>query len=461
MRLSCENTVLRSIRPSEEERMIIRAVADEIICEVNKSGIATGMVVGSVARDTWVSGDKDLDIFMLFSPEVSREELEEKGLGLARQISKTFSGVFVEKYAEHPYINANIRGFDIDLVPCYAVESASMIKSAVDRTPFHTRYIKEKISGHTDDVLLLKQFSKACGVYGSDQMTEGFAGYLCELLICYYGGFTELLEEASKWRPGIVIDIEKHQAKELTEPLVVIDPVDPCRNVAASLSATRMCEFAEFARGYLKNPSEIYFEAPVSKEISSEDFKTMIEDRGSSFYAVVFKTPGLIPDIVVPQLRRSAIGINGLLERNGFVVNRFDCSMKEENCMILYELLVDQLPNVEKREGPPVWNAENSDKFLKKHIGNTFAGPYIENERYYVEIERKYPDVYSILLSGEILSSGLGKHVRKSIENEMNIYKDEECWSKEFSDFLGDFVMKKSPLIERMMKQTESLNFQT
>ncbi len=146
------------------------------------------MVVGSVARDTWLSGDRDLDIFLLFPPDLSREDLEEKGLDLARSIARRFTGIFHEKYAEHPYVNATIDGLDVDLVPCYEVASAAAIQSAVDRTPFHTRYISDKIGPLRDDVLLAKQFAKACGVYGSDQMTEGFSGYLCELLVLHYAG---------------------------------------------------------------------------------------------------------------------------------------------------------------------------------------------------------------------------------------------------------------------------------
>ena len=185
------------------------------------------MVVGSIARNTWVRGDRDLDVFLLFPPDISREALESEGLALARTIARKFTKTFCEKYAEHPYINATIDSIDVDLVPCYNVESAASIQSAVDRTPFHTRYITEKINGLTDDVLLLKQFAKAGGIYGSDQMTEGFSGYLCELLILYYGGFGLLLDAAADWRPSTLIDISQHGSKEFSEPLIVIDPVIP------------------------------------------------------------------------------------------------------------------------------------------------------------------------------------------------------------------------------------------
>ncbi|MBN2733890.1 MAG: CCA tRNA nucleotidyltransferase [Methanomicrobiaceae archaeon] len=455
MHSELEKKVLTRIRPLNQEREDILKMADELKDAVDKSGIARGMIVGSVARETWVSGDRDLDVFMLFETSFSKEELEEKGLGLAREIATAFDGEIVEKYAEHPYINANINGFDVDLVPCYAVLNASEIKSAVDRTPFHTRYIKNRINGFTDDVLLLKQFSKACGVYGSDQMTEGFAGYLCEIFILYYGGFSKFIEAASEWHPEIIIDLENHQAKDFNDPLVVIDPVDPRRNVAASLSATRMYEFSEFARGYLSNPSDDFFIKKEALKISQKEFSERIKLRGTSFYGIIFDTPGLIPDIIVPQLRKSVVSVTGLLERNGFTVNRADSFMGERKCILLFELLTETLPDIEKRAGPLVWDKKNSDKFISKHLGNTYSGPYISENRYYIEINRKYPSAFKLLQSDELKESGLGKHVKQSVCSNISIMKNTECWNEEFSSFLQDFIEKRSPISDLLLKKMQ------
>ncbi|UUX92403.1 CCA tRNA nucleotidyltransferase [Methanoplanus endosymbiosus] len=444
-----EDNILLTIRPKQEERDRVESVALELLAEVDRSEDATGMVVGSIARDTWVSGDRDLDVFMLFDPSVTREDLEKKGLSLAKEITARFGGVPVEKYAEHPYINTNIKGFDIDLVPCYNIRSTANILSAVDRTPFHTRYIKEKVTGLTDDILLAKRFAKSCGVYGSDHMTEGFAGYLCELLVYHYGGFGNFIKAAaSEWKPGLVIDIEDHRTKDFDEPLTVVDPVDPGRNVAASLSASKMAEFSEYARGYLEMPSEIFFEVRKKNALTEEEFKEIIAERGTSIHAIVFKTPNAIPDIVVPQLRKSVLGIEEMLERNGFSVSRYSEYMGEDNCILLFELLNENLPGIIKREGPPLWNRVHAEKFFHKHLGNTYAGPYIENARYYVEIERKYKNSKEILNSPEVLQSGLGRHVRKSMNKGYNVFSGEDCYSEEFSVFLHDFFRKYSPFAE-------------
>lgn len=448
IRTAIEQKVLDRLRPDEKERQQICAVARKLVDAVNETGAAKGMVVGSIARNTWVAGEHDIDIFLLFSPQVSREALEEDGLALARRVAAQFTDRFYEKFAEHPYIHASIEGYDIDLVPCYDVASAAAIQSAVDRTPFHTRYITEKINGLIDDVLLLKQFARSGGIYGSDQMTEGFSGYLCELLVLYYGGFTPLLEAAAIWRPGTIIDPEQHAAKQFDEPLVVIDPVDPRRNVAAAVTLTRMMGFVELARGYTAAPSAAFFGIQPAPSMSREELADILLRRRTHLYAITFSTPPLIPEIVVPQLKRSVAAIAELLERHGFPVHNARYERGMEQCMFLFELLVAELPAIRKHIGPPVWNRENAGKFLEKYISGKNGGlPYISNGRYEVEVLREYPDAGSILTSGAFLNASLGKHVRQSLDTGFSVTTDENCWKPEFAEFMAGFFDRASPLV--------------
>jgi tRNA nucleotidyltransferase (CCA-adding enzyme) len=412
------------------------------------------MVVGSIARHTWLRGDRDLDVFMLFDPTLPREELELQGLALARSVAGTCTDTFHEKYAEHPYINANIDDVDVDLVPCYRIDSATRIQSAVDRTPFHTRYIKDKINGLIDDVLLLKKFTKAGGIYGSDQMTEGFSGYLCELLILHYGGFTPLLEAAAGWRPHVVIDIERHGAKEFDEPLVVIDPVDPRRNVAAAVSLEKMAGFVELARGYLASPSDRYFSHPPERCILKQELAAVIADRKTFVYAIVFATPPYIPEVVVPQLKRSLLSVSGLLERSGFFVHHADYAMQPAQCMFLFELLVGNLPAVRRHAGPPLWNRVNADRFREKHLAERAAGPYIAGGRYEMEVPREYPTAKGLLSSQELLlTASHGRHVRMSLENGWTLLEGADCWQPAFAPFIAGFFDRCSPLVRILRKR--------
>jgi len=445
--LPLEETVLATLRPTLEEREHVCGIAKRLLEAIAKSGKAQGMVVGSIARHTWVRGDRDLDVFMLFDPGLSREQLEEEGLSLARKIALEFSTKFHEKYAEHPYINAVIDDVDVDLVPCYNVDSAARIQSAVDRTPFHTRYITDKINGLIDDVLLLKRFTKAGGIYGSDQMTEGFSGYLCELLVLYYGGFTPLLKATAEWHPHMIVDPERHAAKEFDEPLIVIDPVDPRRNVAAAVSLDRMVEFVELARGYLESPSEKYFLVPALHTITQEELAGLLAERGTGLYAITFATPPYIEEVIVPQLKRSMSAIVEHLERNGFAVHHAHYTMEEERCMFLMELLVTELPNVRIHQGPPLWNRVNAEKFREKHVISPLPGPYINDGKYEMEVPREFTRVEDLLTSDTLLQVRLGKHVRQVLAHGWELKKGAECWHEEFAPFIGRFFDRCSPLV--------------
>lgn len=441
-----EEEVIARLRPDKEEIRCIRSVAEKIISTIKEVSGRQSMMVGSVARDTFITGDRDLDIFIFFEEDTPREILEEEGLRIAYTVVNMMGGKGIEKFAEHPYIHAIIEGMKVDLVPCYAVPDASMIKSAVDRTPFHTRYIISRIGNLTDDVLLFKQFAKKGGIYGSDLATGGFSGYLCELLVLYYGSFEGVIDAAAtEWIPGYEIDIEGHGDTVFDDPLIVIDPVDPGRNVAASLSLDRMCTFIELAVLYKQRPDEIFFNNKEAVPISPDDFKCLLHKRGTKLYSITLPTPPYPEDTIVPQLRRSCSSLVSFLGKNDFRVNRADCIMREDECMIVVEMITDTLPSLKKHTGPPVWNRTNAKKFRDKYLMETcYSGPFIEKGKYVVEIKRKY--VYARdLLSSEVLKDiGHGKHIRIALEKGWNVFMDEDCYREPFCQFLNDFMINLS-----------------
>jgi len=151
--------ILKKIKPKpgeiRGEERIVRELTEKIQAMEGKHvEVALG---GSLARGTHLSGDRDIDLFVLFPEKIERGEFEKEGLRIGEKI---FRGWKWEKaYTEHPYIRGNIKGFDIEIVPGYKVEKAEMLKSAVDRSPFHTKYLKAKLSTkQRDEIRLLRQF---------------------------------------------------------------------------------------------------------------------------------------------------------------------------------------------------------------------------------------------------------------------------------------------------------------
>lgn len=424
-----EKQVLERIKPSDEEKTRLENTASYLMKRAEELAIeneipgAELQVVGSAARDTWISGTHDLDIFISFDPSLPREKLEEYGLLIGRQIAREAES-WEEGYAEHPYTKLKFSGFDVDIVPCYRVESAEKIISAVDRTPFHNLFIREHIAGLENDVLLLKQFMKACGVYGSELRTGGFSGYLTELLVIHYGSFEKVLHAAASWEPGKTIEMVKPK-HSFEEPLVVIDPTDPNRNVAAALTLERFTQFISLSRDYLKKPSETFFLKTKPEPMSDKEILDSCEKRKTGFVAICFQTPDTVEDILYPQLFKMQKSVEMLLEQHDFRVIRTNVWAGEKSILTI-ELENESLSNIRKHFGPPVWVKEHSEKFREKHINNpnTFAF-YIEDGKYVAELPRKYSHAKD-LLESELHNCALGKHVNRSVQEGYEVLAGEE-----------------------------------
>jgi len=415
--------------PEREEREHLRAVAGEL-AERAREAIADLPVdadvvqVGSTARGTWVSGDRDIDLFVRFDADLGRAQLEEHGLAVGHAVLPDGH----EEYAEHPYVKGTYEGFDVDLVPCHDVETAGDLVSAVDRTPFHDAYLSARLDEElAADVVLAKAFLKGIGAYGSDLRTEGFSGYLTELLVLELGGFVPLVESARSWHPPVEFDPEGHAEATFDDPLVVVDPTDPTRNVAAVLSAANAARFQHYARELLAAPREALFEPDDPKPLDAAGVRDHLDRRETTPVAVVFDAPDLVDDQLWPQLRRSLDGTVRGLNAHGFDVLRSQAMVGDDRAeegasggvrAALYaELEVAERPAVQRHEGPPVAVRKHAASFYESYADDVDPetyGPFIDGNRYVVEREREFTTVRAYLESEAAGDVALGAQVERA-----------------------------------------------
>lgn len=300
--------VLEKIKPTPEEERRDHAFSNEFVARLDAMTPKNVNIelAGSVAKHTNLRGDRDFDVFLLFAPTYSVKELMTLGLRWAKKIARGHKWEIA--YAEHPYLIMWMNDVEIDIVPSFKINEASERITSVDRSPLHTRYINSHITGEErDNVRLLKKFLKTAGIYGAEGRIRGFSGYLCELLIIQYGSFMKLLEEAAEWKATPVIDIIwVAPAKELLKKfdgaaMVVMDPVDKERNVAAAVSKTTLSHFIYTAREFLKKPSQEFFFAK-SKKVDRKWIQKQIRDRATCMLGIEFRKPKVVEDILWPQL---------------------------------------------------------------------------------------------------------------------------------------------------------------
>ena len=367
--------ILKDIKPTDEEKRHIEDVSSRVInflqdaCDEREVD-AKVTLVGSVSKNTALKGKSDIDIFIAFPLDTDKAKLKEIGLDLAHDCCDEFGTEAEHHFASHPYVTTHIEGCEVDIVPCYAINDGSQLKSAVDRTILHTRYVKQNLSkSQEDEVLLLKRFMAMTGTYGSEFKVGGFAGYLCELLIIHYGDFESTLKAAINWKYHEVIDLEGFDTSDkFKEPLIVIDPTDKNRNVGAALRLDKMAEFIQSARNYIFSDNKRDYFYPLERELKRDEILKEFKSRNSDVIAFRFDIPDIPLDTLHPQLRKTCEALENKLNTEEFNVFKADYWSDEIiNCVILLEMASSTLNNVRINKGPKVFITRACENFAGKY----------------------------------------------------------------------------------------------
>ncbi|USG99592.1 CCA tRNA nucleotidyltransferase [Thermococcus argininiproducens] len=414
--------VLSMIKPSEEEKKVVSAVT-EAVFQIAKEEIdnynldIVPYLVGSIAKNTYLSGDHDIDLFLAFPSNTPLEELKKTGLELAKAIGGKLD-TYEIAYAEHPYVKATYKGFEVDLVPCYNVENWKEVRTAVDRSILHTKWIIEHLNGKNDEVRLLKRFLKGINVYGSEVYVRGFSGYLTELLIIKYGSFMKLIEDIEFLGKSKIVDLGgwirkepeiayKTIERESESPLIVIDPVDPRRNVASALSWEKFGVFYFKAREFREDPRLEFFFPPEKK---TGNYRRLLREKGTNLVTILFQKPDLVDDILLPQLEKSARGLEKVLKKKGFDVVDINWGYMEK-AFIMLEVDKVHRPKMSLKIGPE-FLTESGAEFYKKNKKVWIRGKRLYSEK---EVTENIVDVIKELFIKNQVA--LGRTIKKEITN--------------------------------------------
>jgi tRNA nucleotidyltransferase (CCA-adding enzyme) len=452
---------LRKVTPGliEKEKTLkfSKGLADDLTEKLRKAGIIAKVnVQGSVAKDTWLAGDKDIDMFICVSKNETKEIFQR-----VLDVVKSFVGKgWVEAYAEHPYIEAAVKKYKVDFVPCFKVERAEEAGSSVDRTPLHTAYVNGRLDEQTKgEVRLFKRFVQGIGVYGAEIKVKGFSGYLCELLISFYGSFNKTLQGIVSWRFCQVVDIENFYEGRVGEarsrfnaPLIVIDPVDSGRNVAAAVSKTSFGELIMASKLFLDKPAYSFFYPKKEKPLSGDDLKERLEGLGFDLVFVVFSCSKACPDVLWGELHKTMHALGRLLSENDFQVLRQDVwSDERDTSVLIFGLETEVISPARTHNGPPVDSREAVnfvEEYTKSRKGNiVVAGPWVEEDRWVVVVKRRFVDAATLLrksFRSSIDSIGIANELTDNVR-EAKVYVNVEILnfyssSEEFARFLTEFL---------------------
>ena len=402
--------VLPLCEPTRSQERRIAKVAQEAKAHVDSYVALLDDVVdvifgGSFAKGTWLPDHADIDIFVKIKPSVGIEKFEKMGREIGSEALKRYGPKL--RYSDHPYVEVFVKKVRVNVVPCYDVEQGKW-QSAADRSPFHTQYI----SSHFDNekrrqARLLKKFFKSVGIYGAEISTEGFSGYVSEVLILKYSTFENVLRSAANdWQERQIIsvyDYDPDSVKAFNSPLIIIDPVDSRRNLGAAISPESVAKFMLAARTFLEKPSVEFFQEGDKKNrysASKQDAQLLLPN----ILVVEFSHEKKSPDIIWGQLKRTSKAVSKQLELAHFEVLRSSCITDERSSAVLAFLLESiTLPRYTKRIGPEILRRKDTDSFLSNRKSKPLAVWVDKEMRIAMLIERKATDarkfVKSLLLN--------------------------------------------------------------
>ncbi len=349
-----EKIVIPNAKLQQHKKSIVDNVLDLVQKQIAKYPQVTGIEVGgSYAKGTWLPEKADIDIFIKFQTSVSEKDFANLGKKIGFDALKDFKPYI--RYAEHPFVEAKIKDTKVNLVPCYDVEEGKW-KSSADRSTFHTKFMKKSLSeSMKNEVRILKRFLMNNDIYGAEIARQGFSGYVAEVLVLNFGNFLGVLKAVSEIKQGQVIG---NATKEFDTPIVIMDPIDGKRNLAAAISTDNIGNFVFVSRAFLKDPSIRFFMPRKIQKTSPNIIKNTL--------VLTFRYKPRSPDIIWGQVKRATNSIATQIGQAGFIVLK-KASLVEEStssAALLFLLQSTKLDESYLRIGPDFFSTDFSAKFI-------------------------------------------------------------------------------------------------
>lgn len=382
---------------------------------------------GSYAKGTWLPTKADIDIFIKFQKSTPERKFVQISRKIGFESLKKFHPYV--RYSEHPYVEAKIKGTKVNVVPCFDVIRGKW-QSAADRSPFHTKFMLESLTGTMkDEIRLLKNFLISNQIYGSEIAKQGISGYVTEVLILNFGTFQDVIKAVAQLKLNQVVG---KPTKKFDTTFVIVDPIDSNRNLGAAISVENIGKFVLSCRAFLKKPSISFFKPRVKSQIIKKNLEKII--------IVNFNYKSRSPDIIWGQIKRAATSLATQLEVQGFNVLRKAASTDEKKEVWLLFLMQSLKINDDiVREGPDFIFESDSDIFISKNIKKSKI-MWVDSNRKILSLQkRQYNDAKQFLqdlLKNHLNKSGIPKGLKADIKNGFKVIPAKNTTGKSIKEAL-------------------------
>ncbi len=357
--------MLQTISPKEETRKKVLSLVQRFLAELNAKlkkhkFRAKAVLGGSYAKDTWLEGDYDVDIFVLFGLSHKKDNISD----LLHKALEDWNPKRIRGSRDYFHLKKQVL---YEIIPALAITSPKQAENTTDFSSKHVDWVKKRSRKLTNDIRMFKKFCKANKVYGAESYIKGISGHVADLIVIYYKGFWNAVCAISKWKPKVIIDIEKTyktnpllvlNANKTSGPLVIIDPVQPERNAAAALSQETFNALVKVSGAFTKKPTKKYFEEKIT------DLKKLAK---TGCLEVIKCTPLADPqDIAGTKILKVFEYIKKSFADFGVKKSGWQWNGKDD-AELWFVLKKKNLPEKAIIQGPPLVLTRHVAKFKKAH----------------------------------------------------------------------------------------------
>jgi len=420
------NKILDDVKKTIRPDIKVINDADVIVKKINellkKYKIPAECVKGgSIAKETFLKNDYDIDLFVRFIPSYKNQDISTILEKILKELCDKLKVSLERIHGSRDYFQFHLlkekKVVIFEIIPVILIHAQNYqdAQNITDLSPEHVTWVKKYTSKNprlVDDIRLAKQFCKANKVYGAESYINGFSGHILDILIIHYESFVNLLNAFSQYdkdslNKPIIIDTEKNLANPLTQlnkskitPLIIIDPIQKERNSAAALNKERLLMFIDAAKSFLSKPDKKFFiikNFDIETEIKNSLKEMKLKEKDINIVRIDIDTLDGSKDVVGTKVLKTYETIIEQLSLNDFRVIKSDWNFVFSDRRAEAYLFVDKKITKEiTQEGPPTKTTTDYKKFVDKHVS---LGHEIifKNNRVYAMVPRKFLDPKSFI----------------------------------------------------------------
>tara|TARA_Y100000034_G_scaffold129475_1_gene186017 strand:+ start:4390 stop:5604 length:1215 start_codon:yes stop_codon:yes gene_type:complete len=373
--------ILKEIKPTVKEKQRVKKIIESVLkgIKIKEAKLELG---GSYAKDTFLTGGYDIDIFVKFPYKKYKDK------DLSEILHKRLSKKHKRVHGSRDYFQLQKKGYTFEFIPVLDIKDSLYAKNITDVSPLHKRWVKKHLK-KCDEVRLIKKFCRAQNVYGAESYIKGFSGYVLEILIVNYGSFFNLIKAVSKWKLPLYIDVGKYyrskkdafkkiNKSKRQNDLVIVDPTQKDRNASAAISKEKINTFVKSCREYLRNPSDEFF---LEKKIRIKDL--IIESGENRLLLGKVKPLKGKKDIVGSKVLKVYDYLGKKLKKHEFTILKSNWHFNKES--LIYYIIKDEILSEKViHKGPPLKQKKHVKEFRNKYQGHR-----VKKGVLYVELDRE------------------------------------------------------------------------